>query len=123
MVTEIGNVRKIEEKGLMWKTREVEFLANSDNDARFRVYHKYSIDRMAKNGEDVEEVYNQLREYVGKNQKVVLTYRQPLRVWPWRAKTRNLIQGVKPLESRLGAGRSNETDILKDGRGFLKPLL
>ena len=99
----VGVVNKISEKGLIWKTKEGQLSLEgrtSTGDYTGAGVWDFSIDRLAKHGENVDELYSQARQEMEDGQRVKITYKQPLTTWPWRAETTYLIQSVEPLETK-----------------------
>ena len=99
----VGVVNKISEKGLIWKTKEGQLSLEgrtSTGDYTDAGIWDFSIDKSAKHGENVKELYSQIRQEMENGQRVKITYKQPLATWPWRADTTYLIQNVEPLETK-----------------------
>ena len=99
----VGVVNKVSEKGLIWKTKEGQLSLEgrtSTGDYVGAGVWDFSIDRLAKHGENVDELYSQIRQAMEEGQRVKITYKQPLAAWPWRASTTYLVQSVKPLEAK-----------------------
>ena len=94
----VGIVHNISERGIIWKTKEVQLTL--EGRTSLGVYG-FSIDKLAEHGENVDELYSQLRQNMEDGQRVRITYTKPLAVWPWRAGTPYLIQSVEPLEKRI----------------------
>jgi len=99
----VGVVNKISEKGVIWKTKEGQLSLEgrtSTGDYTGAGVWDFSIDRLAKHGENVDELYSRTRELMEEGQRVKITYKEPLATWPWRAGTTYLIQSVEPLETK-----------------------
>ena len=99
----VGVVNKISEKGLIWKTKEGQLSLEgrtSTGDYTGAGIWDFSIDRLAKHGENVDELYSQIRQEMENGQRVKITYKQPLATWPWRAGTTYLVQSVEPLKNK-----------------------
>ena len=99
----VGVVNKISEKGVIWKTKEGQLSLEgrtSTGDYTGAGVWDFSIDRLAKHGENVDELYSQIRQGMDDGQRVKITYKQPLAIWPWRAGTTYLVQSVEPLETK-----------------------
>ena len=99
----VGVVNKISEKGLIWKTKEGQLSLEgrtSTGDYTGAGVWDFSIDRLAKHGENVDELYSQARQEMEDGQRVKITYKEPLATWPWRAGTTYLVQSVEPLETK-----------------------
>ncbi|MBS3093386.1 hypothetical protein J4456_02265 [Candidatus Pacearchaeota archaeon] len=60
----------------------------------------FSINRTARNGENVEELVENIQKYLDTQETIKITYREPMCVWPWRAGTRDLIQDIEPITER-----------------------
>ena len=99
----VGVVNKISEKGVIWKTKEGQLSLEgrtSTGDYAGAGVWDFSIDRLAKHGENVDELYSQIREQMENGQRVKITYKQQFAIWPWRAGTTYLVQSVEPLETK-----------------------
>jgi hypothetical protein len=97
----VGVVNKISKKGLIWKTKEGQLSLEgrtSTGDYTGAGVWDFSIDKLAKHGENVDELYSKINEYMEEGRRVKIDYKQPLAIWPWRAETRYLVQSVEPLE-------------------------
>ena len=94
----VGIVHNISERGVIWKTKEMHLTLEGKTSL---VVYEFSIDKLAEHGENVDELYSQLRQNMEDGQRVRITYKKPLSVWPWRAGTPYLIQSVEPLEKRI----------------------
>ena len=97
----IGVLNKISEKGMFWKTYEGQLSLEgrtSTGDNTGAGVWDFSIDRLATNGENVPELYSQIRQAMENGQRVKITYSEPLATWPWRAGTTYLLQSVEPLD-------------------------
>jgi len=99
----VGVVNKISEKGLIWKTKEGQLSLEgrtSTGDYTGAGVWDFSIDRLAKHGEKVDELYSQIGQYMEDGQRVKITYKQPFATWPWRADTTYLVQSIEQLEKK-----------------------
>ena len=95
----IGVISKISEEGLFWKTKEGQLSLEERTFGFWNFgFWNFSLDNSAENKENLDGLYSKLKEYSEKGQKVKITYKQPLAVWPWRASTRYLVQDIEPLE-------------------------
>ena len=94
-----GMINKVSEKGLLWKTYEgqlaLEGIVSRDNSVGANVWN-FSLDRQARRGEDTQKIVTELQGFMRDGTKVVVAYNQPFAAWPWRSKTRHLIQRVEP---------------------------
>ena len=98
-----GFVNKISEKGLIWKTKEGQLsLGRRTRTGDYTVtgVWNFSIDGSAKHGENVDELYSQIRKEMEDGQRVMITYKKQLATWPWRAGTTYLVQSVESLETK-----------------------
>src|SRR3989338_8785829 len=69
----VGVVNKISEKGLIWKTKEGQLSLEgrtSTGDYTGAGVWDFSIDRLAKHGENVDELYSQIRQAMEEGQRV-----------------------------------------------------
>ncbi len=92
----IGIINKISEEGLFWKTREGQLSL----EGKAIEFWNFSLDNSDKDKEGVNNLYAKIKTYSKEGQRVKITYKQPLAVWPWRACTKYLVQSVEPLESK-----------------------
>lgn len=100
----VGVINKISEKGLIWKTKEGQLSLEgrtSTGDYTGAGVWDFSIDKLAKHGENVDELYSQTKQEMENGQRVNVTYIQPLSTWPWRAETTYLVQSVEPLKTKI----------------------
>ena len=99
----VGVVNWTSEKGVIWKTKEgqlsLEGRTSTGGYTGAGVWN-FSIDRLAKHGENVDGLSSQIRQAMEDGRRVKITYIQQLATWSWRAGTPYLVQGVKPLETK-----------------------
>ncbi len=99
----VGVINKLSRKGMIWETYEgqmaLEGLVGGQHNTTAANVWNFSIDETAANGENVEELSEQLRDAMISGDKVKVTYKEVLSGWPWRGRTDHYIQSVKPLKN------------------------
>ena len=91
-----GTIHKLSEKGIVWKTYEGQMALEGITQSGANVWN-FSLDREAYNDEDIAQLAQDIRQYAETGTPVNVEYREPMRVWPWRADTRHLVQKVTPV--------------------------
>jgi len=95
----VGQVNKLSKKGIFWKTYE-STLALQGLSSQGANLWDFSTDKQARNGENVEQLAQDIQKYLDSQELVKVTYKEPWAVWPWRAETRYLIQKIEPVEKK-----------------------
>ncbi len=97
----IGVINKFSKKGFIWKTYEgqlaLEGILSEGGQTGANVWD-FSIDNS--DGKNIDDLSAKIQEYMGRSQKVKVTYFEPWKTWPWRSETDYLIQSVEPVEKK-----------------------
>lgn len=95
----IGKVNKISERGIWYKTYEGTLALEGLSNQGANLWD-FSIDRQARHGENVKQLSEDILKYLNSQEVVKITYKEPWKVWSWRADTRYLIQKIEPVEKK-----------------------
>ncbi len=93
----IGYVNKFSEEGRIWKTHEGTLAMQGFSYPGAELWN-FSLDKQARNGEDIEKLKQDIEEYKDSNTLVKIEYLRPWKVWPWRARANNLVQKISSIE-------------------------
>ncbi|MBI4440687.1 hypothetical protein HY639_00825 [Candidatus Woesearchaeota archaeon] len=96
-----GMINKFSHRGVVWKTYEgemaLEGIASRGNYTGANVW-RFSLDNQARHGENVDDLAQKIRTSLEANQKVKVSYIEPLTTWPWRSETDYLVVKVEPVQ-------------------------
>lgn len=93
----VGQINKFSEKGIFYKSYEGTLALQGLSNQGANLWN-FSIDREARNGEDIKELSQTIQKYLDSQELVKITYKEPICVWSWRAETAYLIQKIEPIK-------------------------
>lgn len=93
----VGHINQFSRSGLIFKSYEGTLALEGLSDQGANLWH-YSIDRQARNDEDIKQLSEDMQKYLDNQKLVKIHYRKPIKVFTWRADTQYLVQSVEPIE-------------------------
>jgi|SRR3989338_500614 len=95
----VGQINKFSKKGVIWKTYEGTLALQGLSNQGANLWD-FSIDRQARQGENVEKLAEDVQKYLDSQELVKVTYKEPWATWPWRSDTDYLIQKIEAAEKK-----------------------
>lgn len=95
-----GRIEYVNNEGTVFKTREGKLSLEEKTNEGYYIdsgYLRFSLDGSIRNKDHTDKIYTQLKNFAEENQRVKITYERTLAIWPWRAKTKYLIQDVESV--------------------------
>lgn len=94
--SKVGLINRFSKQNLIWETYEGTLALQGLSDQGANLW-AFSIDKQARNDENVEKLIEDTQRYLDSQELVKITYRKPFSVFPWRASAPYLIQKVEPI--------------------------